>query len=77
MALAAWPDSCLCGHQPVEHVNSTGRCRARDSYEQPCECPSFERDPNLDDDPDDSDDFDEERRRLERRHPRREEIEEC
>jgi hypothetical protein len=37
----------------ARHVNTTGRCRERDSYLQPCECPSFEHDVNTDEHPDD------------------------
>jgi hypothetical protein len=46
-------DPCSCGHTAARHVNTTGRCRERDSYSQPCECPSFEHDVNTDEHPDD------------------------
>ena len=51
--LTAVEDWCSCGHGSGQHVGSTGRCRAQDSYELPCQCPSFEHDVNLDEGTDD------------------------
>jgi hypothetical protein len=45
-------DVCTCSHGIADHVHSRGRCRERDSYRLPCECPSFEHDPNDDERPD-------------------------
>jgi len=33
---------CECGHREDEHVNADGRCMGTDSYDCPCDCPSFE-----------------------------------
>lgn len=65
----ALEDRCTCGHSASQHVGSRGRCRAQDSYDLPCECPSFEHDPNADDDSaDEADTFEYERRRAEMRY---------
>lgn len=42
-------DICECSHHRGAHrYNGVGSCAARDSYGQPCSCPSFVLDPNLD-----------------------------
>lgn len=35
---------CTCGHDVKAHAHRTGRCGGKDSYGQPCACPSFEID---------------------------------
>lgn len=37
------PDVCSCHHDETDH-RSSGRCRMRDSYGEPCGCWAFERD---------------------------------
>jgi len=46
-------DSCTCFHWSSSHVNGSGRCREKDSYALPCQCPGFEHDTNTDEHPDD------------------------
>ncbi len=38
--------TCTCGHWASDHIRRTGRCREKDSYRLPCDCRSFERDPD-------------------------------
>lgn len=51
MAARALPGICTCSHAETDH-RAAGRCRMRDSYTQPCGCPSFERDAAWSGDPD-------------------------
>lgn len=69
-------DYCTCGHGTSRHLNSAQRCRGLDSYESPCECPSFEHDPEQDDEDAAEDDYADERRLLERRYGGRGSLEE-
>ena len=39
--------SCTCRHVVERHPRG-GRCTGRDSYDQPCACPAYDRDPNED-----------------------------
>lgn len=37
---------CACGHDYADHKRYGGSCKGLDSYECPCECPSYEVDEN-------------------------------
>lgn len=39
---------CSCGHRYDEHATHSQRCQGLDSYDCPCECPSYEANPNDD-----------------------------
>jgi hypothetical protein len=43
-------DWCTCGHPQGEHVNGRSRCRAEDDEGDPCGCPTFETEPEQDED---------------------------
>lgn len=45
-------DWCTCFHLDTQHDDLTGPCEAEDSYGLPCQCPSFEHDPNTEFDDD-------------------------
>lgn len=37
---------CACGHEYNEHQRYGSHCKGVDSYQCPCECPSYEADEN-------------------------------
>ena len=38
-----WLKECECFHLPSQHIGKGGRCKQKDSYGMPCECPSYQQ----------------------------------